>query len=130
EFAKEDERVENCRAFLKFRRQQQIERELNGYLEWIFKAEEVMLAEEDRNAEEKSPLEAVLKRAATKKSRNGLIHAEEGEDRFADLCAVGESPLARASLKSGKTESSSYFRRKEKMFRFFIRCMVKAQSFY
>lgn len=50
-----------------------------------------MLAEEDRNAEEKSPLDAVLKRAATKKSRNDLIHAEEGEDRFADLCAVGES---------------------------------------
>lgn len=33
---------------------------------------------------------AVLKRAATKKSRNDLIHAEEGEDRFVDLCAVGE----------------------------------------
>ncbi|XP_060040337.1 voltage-dependent N-type calcium channel subunit alpha-1B-like, partial [Erinaceus europaeus] len=128
EFAKERERVENRRAFLKLRRQQQIERELNGYLEWIFKAEEVMLAEEDKNAEEKSPLD-VLKRAATKKSRNDLIHAEEGEDRFADLCAVG-SPFARASLKSGKTESSSYFKRKEKMFRFFIRRMVKAQSFY
>uniref|UniRef100_A0A8C4M278 Voltage-dependent N-type calcium channel subunit alpha n=1 Tax=Equus asinus asinus TaxID=83772 RepID=A0A8C4M278_EQUAS len=143
EFAKERERVENRRAFLKLRRQQQIERELNGYLEWIFKAEEVMLAEEDKNAEEKSPLDEgpvgagncpaslsfMLKRAATKKSRNDLIHAEEGEDRFADLCAVG-SPFARASLKSGKTESSSYFRRKEKMFRFFIRRMVKAQSFY
>ncbi|XP_036117264.1 voltage-dependent N-type calcium channel subunit alpha-1B [Molossus molossus] len=128
EFAKERERVENRRAFLKLRRQQQIERELNGYLEWIFKAEEVMLAEEDKNAEEKSPLD-VLKRAATKKSRNDLIHAEEGEDRFADLCAVG-SPFARASLKSGKTEGSSYFRRKEKMFRFFVRRMVKAQSFY
>ncbi|XP_054582795.1 voltage-dependent N-type calcium channel subunit alpha-1B isoform X2 [Eptesicus fuscus] len=128
EFAKERERVENRRAFLKLRRQQQIERELNGYLEWIFKAEEVMLAEEDKNAEEKSPLD-VLKRAATRKSRNDLIHAEEGEDRFADLCAVG-SPFARASLKSGKTEGSSYFRRKEKMFRFFVRRMVKAQSFY
>uniref|UniRef100_A0A8D1G816 Voltage-dependent N-type calcium channel subunit alpha n=1 Tax=Sus scrofa TaxID=9823 RepID=A0A8D1G816_PIG len=128
EFAKERERVENRRAFLKLRRQQQIERELNGYLEWIFKAEEVMLAEEDKNAEEKSPLD-VLKRAAAKRSRSDLIHAEEGEDRFADLCAVG-SPFARASLKSGKTESSSYFRRKEKMFRFFIRRLVKAQSFY
>ncbi|XP_045145270.1 voltage-dependent N-type calcium channel subunit alpha-1B, partial [Echinops telfairi] len=129
EFAKERERVENRRAFLKLRRQQQIERELNGYLEWIFKAEEVMLAEEDKNAEEKSPLDAVLKRAATKKSRNDLIHAEEGEDRFTDLGAIG-SPFARASLKSGKNDSSSYFRRKEKMFRFFIRRMVKAQSFY
>ncbi|XP_064346926.1 voltage-dependent N-type calcium channel subunit alpha-1B isoform X7 [Camelus dromedarius] len=128
EFAKERERVENRRAFLKLRRQQQIERELNGYLEWIFKAEEVMLAEEDKNAEEKSPLD-VLKRAATKKSRNDLIHAEEGEDRFADLCAAGP-PFARAGLKSGKTDGSSYLRRKEKMCRFFIRRMVKAQSFY
>ncbi|KAL7980983.1 hypothetical protein Chor_002137 [Crotalus horridus] len=105
----ERERVENRRAFLKLRRQQQIERELNGYLEWIFKA--------------------VLKRATIKKSKNDLIHAEEGEDHFTDVCSVG-SPFARASLKSGKTESSSYFRRKEKMFRFFIRRMVKAQSFY
>ncbi|XP_077162605.1 voltage-dependent N-type calcium channel subunit alpha-1B isoform X4 [Paroedura picta] len=128
EFAKERERVENRRAFLKLRRQQQIERELNGYLEWIFKAEEVMLAEEDKNAEEKSPLD-VLKRATIKKSKNDLIHAEEGEDHFTDVCSVG-SPFARASLKSGKNESSSYFRRKEKMFRFFIRRMVKAQSFY
>uniref|UniRef100_A0A803TPA1 Voltage-dependent N-type calcium channel subunit alpha n=1 Tax=Anolis carolinensis TaxID=28377 RepID=A0A803TPA1_ANOCA len=128
EFAKERERVENRRAFLKLRRQQQIERELNGYLEWIFKAEEVMLAEEDKNAEEKSPLD-VLKRATIKKSKNDLIHAEEGEDHFTDVCSVG-SPFARASLKSGKNESSSYFRRKEKMFRFFIRRMVKAQGFY
>uniref|UniRef100_A0A8C6JXF3 Voltage-dependent N-type calcium channel subunit alpha n=1 Tax=Melopsittacus undulatus TaxID=13146 RepID=A0A8C6JXF3_MELUD len=105
EFAKERERVENRRAFLKLRRQQQIERELNGYLEWIFKAEEVMLAEEDRNAEEKSPLDVTL-------------------------LSMPGSPFARASLKSGKNESSSYFRRKEKMFRFFIRRMVKAQSFY
>lgn len=44
EFAKERERVENRRAFLKLRRQQQIERELNGYLEWIFKAGECCLA--------------------------------------------------------------------------------------
>ena len=38
EFAKERERVENRRAFLKLRKQQQMERELNGYLEWICKA--------------------------------------------------------------------------------------------
>jgi len=38
EFAKERERVENRQAFLKLRRQQQLERELNGYVEWICKA--------------------------------------------------------------------------------------------
>lgn len=36
--------MENRRAFLKLRRQQQIERELNGYLEWIFKAGESQAA--------------------------------------------------------------------------------------
>uniref|UniRef100_A0A6I8NS10 Voltage-dependent N-type calcium channel subunit alpha n=1 Tax=Ornithorhynchus anatinus TaxID=9258 RepID=A0A6I8NS10_ORNAN len=125
EFAKERERVENRRAFLKLRRQQQIERELNGYLEWIFKAGKnagLPVGGGQRWA-------GMLKRATIKKSKNDLIHAEEGEDHFTDICSVG-SPFARASLKSGKNDSSSYFRRKEKMFRFFIRRMVKAQTFY
>ncbi|KAK6306581.1 hypothetical protein J4Q44_G00235060 [Coregonus suidteri] len=137
EFAKERERVEKRQEFLKLRRQQQIERELTGYLEWICKAEEVMLAEEDKHAEEKSPLDGawykrkhnnpVLKRA--KKSKNDLINAEEGEDHFTDISSVG-SPFARASLKSSKNDSASYFRRKEKRLRFTIRRLVKAQSFY
>uniref|UniRef100_A0A671NXK5 Voltage-dependent N-type calcium channel subunit alpha n=1 Tax=Sinocyclocheilus anshuiensis TaxID=1608454 RepID=A0A671NXK5_9TELE len=138
EFAKERERVEKRQEFLKLRRQQQIERELTGYLEWICKAEEVMLAEEDKNAEEKEDgawykrkcNNPVLKRA--KKSKNDLINAEEGEDHFTDISSVAPqgSPFTRTSVKSSKNESSSYFRRKAKRFRFFIRRMVKAQSFY
>eukprot|EP00062_Callorhinchus_milii_P011414 gi/632957387/ref/XP_007894449.1/ PREDICTED: voltage-dependent N-type calcium channel subunit alpha-1B [Callorhinchus milii] len=126
EFAKERERVENRRAFLKLRRQQQIEQEFNRYLRWIHIAEEVMLAEEDKNAEDKSALD-VLKRATTKKSKNDLIHAEEGDEHFTDISSVG---FTRPSLKSVKNESSSYFRRKEKRFRFFTRRMVKSQTFY
>uniref|UniRef100_A0A3Q3MS33 Voltage-dependent N-type calcium channel subunit alpha n=1 Tax=Mastacembelus armatus TaxID=205130 RepID=A0A3Q3MS33_9TELE len=137
EFAKERERVEKRQEFLKLRRQQQIERELTGYLEWICKAEEVMLAEEDKNAEDKSLDGAWYKRKnnsgedllkRTKKSKNDLINAEEGEDHFTDISSVG-SPFARASVKS-KNESSSYFRRKEKRIRFTIRRLVKSQSFY
>ncbi|XP_056303118.1 voltage-dependent N-type calcium channel subunit alpha-1B [Danio aesculapii] len=142
EFAKERERVEKRQEFLKLRRQQQIERELTGYLEWICKAEEVLLAEEDQNAEEKSPLDGawyrrkqnnpVLKRTKSRKGRNDLISAEEGDEHFTDISSVAPpgSPFARASLKSSKNDSSSYFRRKEKRIRFFIRRMVKAQSFY
>ncbi|CAG5918538.1 unnamed protein product [Menidia menidia] len=135
EFAKERERVEKRQEFLKLRRQQQIERELTGYLEWICKAEEVMLAEEDENAEEKSldgawykrkPNNSVLKR--TKRSKNDLISTEEGEDHFTDISSVG-SPFARGSVKS-KNESSSYLKRKEKRIRFTIRHLVKSQSFY
>jgi hypothetical protein len=38
EFARERERVENRQAFIKLRRQQQLERELNGYVGWICRA--------------------------------------------------------------------------------------------
>ncbi|XP_061585641.1 LOW QUALITY PROTEIN: voltage-dependent N-type calcium channel subunit alpha-1B-like [Cololabis saira] len=138
EFAKERERVEKRQEFLKLRRQQQIERELTGYLEWICKAEEVMLAEEDKHAEEKSldgawykkkHNNSVLKR--TKKSKNDLISAEEGDDHFTDISSVAPpgSPFARASVKS-KNENSSYFRRKAKRIRFTTRRLVKSQSFY
>ena len=40
EFAKERERVENRVEFIKLRRQQQLERELNGYVDWICTAGE------------------------------------------------------------------------------------------
>jgi hypothetical protein len=56
EFAKERERVENRREFLKLRRQQQIERELTGYMDWICKAEEVILSEERTTEEEKQSI--------------------------------------------------------------------------
>jgi len=38
EFAKERERVENRRAFLKLRKQQVVDRQAEAYLEWICKA--------------------------------------------------------------------------------------------
>uniref|UniRef100_G3PGW6 Voltage-dependent P/Q-type calcium channel subunit alpha-1A n=1 Tax=Gasterosteus aculeatus aculeatus TaxID=481459 RepID=G3PGW6_GASAC len=106
EFAKERERVENRSEFMKLRRQQQIERELNGYLEWICKAGS--------------------RRRATKnhKSKAELLNPEEGEG---DL-AVG-SPFARASLKSSKLEGSD-FKRRERRLRFLIRHVVKSQPFY
>uniref|UniRef100_A0A8C6UP24 Voltage-dependent N-type calcium channel subunit alpha n=1 Tax=Neogobius melanostomus TaxID=47308 RepID=A0A8C6UP24_9GOBI len=119
-FAKERERVEKRQVFLKLRRQQQIERELTGYLEWICKAEEVLLEEEDEIAEEKSPLDGTWQ-----KTRKRL------EVRLCLLPpAPPGSPFGCSSVKSGKMDSHSYFRRKEKRLRFFIRRMVKAQSFY
>ncbi|CAL8237577.1 unnamed protein product, partial [Arctogadus glacialis] len=103
EFAKERERVEKRQEFLKLRRQQQIERELTGYLEWICKAEEVLLEEEDENAEEKSPLDGawykmnqnlpVMKRGKVKKGKNDLMNAEDGDDPYADISSV--EPLLR-----------------------------------
>ncbi|XP_076838432.1 voltage-dependent P/Q-type calcium channel subunit alpha-1A isoform X3 [Brachyhypopomus gauderio] len=124
EFAKERERVENRSEFLKLRRQQQIERELNGYLEWICKAEEVILADEDNDVDDRMPFDGSRRRPTLKKSKNDLLNPEEGDG---DL-ALG-SPFARASLKSSKLEGSTFHRR-ERRLRFFIRHMVKTQAFY
>uniref|UniRef100_A0A8C7XT13 Voltage-dependent P/Q-type calcium channel subunit alpha-1A n=1 Tax=Oryzias sinensis TaxID=183150 RepID=A0A8C7XT13_9TELE len=118
EFAKERERVENRSEFLKLRRQQQIERELNGYLEWICKAVEIL-------GKHGSALTG-SRRRATKNHKNKaeLLNPEEGEGEL----GVG-SPFARASLKSSKLEGST-FKRRERRLRFLIRHIVKSQAFY
>eukprot|EP00072_Mus_musculus_P066581 XP_017168344.1 PREDICTED: voltage-dependent R-type calcium channel subunit alpha-1E isoform X15 [Mus musculus] len=127
EFAKERERVENRRAFMKLRRQQQIERELNGYRAWIDKAEEVMLAEENKNSGT-SALE-VLRRATIKRSRTEAMTRDSSDEHCVDISSVG-TPLARASIKSTKVDGASYFRHKERLLRISIRHMVKSQVFY
>ncbi|XP_060758443.1 voltage-dependent P/Q-type calcium channel subunit alpha-1A-like [Neoarius graeffei] len=130
EFAKERERVENRSEFLKLRRQQQIERELNGYLEWICKAEEVILADEDNDGDDRMPFDGSRRRPTLKKSKNDLLNPDEGDgDHFTSHFCLSGSPFARASLKSSKLEGSS-FRKKERRLRFFIRHIVKTQAFY
>uniref|UniRef100_A0A672I022 Calcium channel, voltage-dependent, R type, alpha 1E subunit a n=1 Tax=Salarias fasciatus TaxID=181472 RepID=A0A672I022_SALFA len=109
EFAKERERVENRRAFMKLRRQQQIERELNGYRAWIDRAEEVMLAEENKN-----PGPSALD-----------VH------RFSPTPLILKGiPMATASIRSAKRGPTAYFRRKERLLRISIRRVVKTHTFY
>ncbi|XP_053287158.1 voltage-dependent R-type calcium channel subunit alpha-1E [Pleuronectes platessa] len=143
EFAKERERVENRRAFMKLRRQQQIERELNGYRAWIDRAEEVMLAEENKN-KGPSALDAlrslpewstggayVLKRATTIKRRGLDVghRGQPGEEQYGDISSVGV-PMARPSIRSVKRGPTAYFRRKERLLRISIRRVVKTHTFY
>uniref|UniRef100_A0A8C9KX01 Voltage-dependent R-type calcium channel subunit alpha n=1 Tax=Serinus canaria TaxID=9135 RepID=A0A8C9KX01_SERCA len=125
EFAKERERVENRRAFMKLRRQQQIERELNGYRAWIDKAEEVMLAEENKNSGT-SALE-VLRRATIKRNRTDAM---SGDEQCVDISSVGERRLAHSGLKGARVDGASYLRHKERLLRISVRHMVKSQVFY
>ncbi|KAM3178490.1 hypothetical protein ACTXT7_002438 [Hymenolepis weldensis] len=76
EFAKERERVEKRRAFLKLRRQQQTERELDGYIEWIHKAEEVILAEEQTSAEDRLRILRARKRL-DKLNKSGQVYIDK-----------------------------------------------------
>ncbi|KAM3604922.1 uncharacterized protein V6R79_018100 [Siganus canaliculatus] len=124
EFAKERERVENRRAFMKLRRQQQVERELNGYRAWIDRAEEVMLAEENKNSG-RSPLD-VLKRASKK---TGARRGAPGDEKFTDTSTASMS-RSRMNFRSGRRGPAAYLRRKERMLRISIRRMVKTDTFY
>ncbi|XP_024129220.1 voltage-dependent R-type calcium channel subunit alpha-1E isoform X3 [Oryzias melastigma] len=124
EFAKERERVENRRAFMKLRRQQQVERELNGYRAWIDRAEEVMLAEENKNSG-RSPLD-VLKRASKK---TGARRGAPGDDKYTDTSTASMS-RSRMNFRSGRRGPAAYLRRKERMLRISIRRMVKTDTFY
>uniref|UniRef100_A0A4W5Q286 Calcium voltage-gated channel subunit alpha1 E n=1 Tax=Hucho hucho TaxID=62062 RepID=A0A4W5Q286_9TELE len=115
EFAKERERVENRRAFMKLRRQQQIERELNGYRAWIDRAEEVMLAEENKNL--------------------GPSALDGKNGKMAPLVILSldpciSIPMVRASIRSAKRGPTAYFKRKERLLRISIRRMVKTHTFY
>merc|ERR1739838_1248582 len=85
EFAKERERVENRMQFLKVKRQQQVERELNGYLEWICKAEEVILTEDKTTEEEKMKILEARRRAAAKKMKALSKDSSKGEEELDDM---------------------------------------------
>uniref|UniRef100_A0AAQ6AF52 Voltage-dependent calcium channel alpha-1 subunit IQ domain-containing protein n=1 Tax=Amphiprion ocellaris TaxID=80972 RepID=A0AAQ6AF52_AMPOC len=125
EFAKERERVENRRAFMKLRRQQQIERELNGYRAWIDRFEQLLV----ELFLYLSVLCAVLKRATTIKRRGmDVVHqGQPGEEQYGDISSVGESE---ASIRSAKRGPTAYFRRKERLLRISIRRVVKTHTFY
>uniref|UniRef100_A0A8C8GC33 Voltage-dependent calcium channel alpha-1 subunit IQ domain-containing protein n=1 Tax=Oncorhynchus tshawytscha TaxID=74940 RepID=A0A8C8GC33_ONCTS len=145
EFAKERERVENRRAFMKLRRQQQIERELNGYRAWIDRAEEVMLAEENKNLGpsaldgkngKMAPLVILsldpcimLKRTTIKRRGVDAVHRGPEEEQYGDISSVG-IPMTRASIRSAKRGPTAYFKRKERLLRISIRRMVKTHTFY
>ncbi|XP_072014634.1 voltage-dependent calcium channel type A subunit alpha-1-like isoform X8 [Amphiura filiformis] len=129
EFAKERERVENRRAFLKLRRQQQLDKELNGYLEWICKAEEVMLNDNTITDEERAAIEARRRAAAAlgegdlALTNGNALSQDEIMEKFGLDSREGEK-------KKPKKKKCMRFRRAEKRLRFMVRRTVKSQAFY
>ncbi|XP_076258408.1 calcium voltage-gated channel subunit cacophony isoform X5 [Rhynchophorus ferrugineus] len=135
EFAKEREKVENRQEFLKLRRAAQLERELNGYVQWICKAEEVILAEERTTEEEKMHIMEARRRAAKKKklkkigkSKSTDTEEEQEEEDVADDAGFGRSGYMKSRTKG--QGGCARFWRAEKRFRFTIRHIVKSQWFY
>nr|AXF54067.1 voltage-dependent calcium channel A type alpha-1 [Ditylenchus destructor] len=152
EFAKERERVENRRDFLKLRRQQQIERELDGYLEWILIAEEIVLHEDRTTDEERAAIMEARRRANTKKmkqanSKQQSTETEEDEDyddaededyedeESSYLNGGGsytgqEAAASRKSRVQNRRGLYGRFCKKVRLFRLRLRHVVKSQIFY
>ncbi|CAH1786625.1 unnamed protein product [Owenia fusiformis] len=130
EFAKERERVENRRHFLKLRRQTQIERELNGYLEWICKAELSTLNEGALTEEEKFRiLEARRRAKKIKRLKDGkeIDSLDDDDDLFADMNM--SNLFSRSGFGANKKQQKGFWRR-ERILRINARRMVKSQAFY
>ncbi|XP_065091466.1 voltage-dependent calcium channel type A subunit alpha-1-like isoform X6 [Ochlerotatus camptorhynchus] len=128
EFAREREKVENRQEFLKLRRQQQLEKELNGFVEWICKAEEIILAEDRTTEEERMYIIEARKKAAAKRKKLknlGKSKSSETDDEEATTESGDEG-----ILKKEKKPAKSGFWRAEKRFRYGIRHTVKTQWFY
>uniref|UniRef100_A0A663EEP6 Voltage-dependent R-type calcium channel subunit alpha n=1 Tax=Aquila chrysaetos chrysaetos TaxID=223781 RepID=A0A663EEP6_AQUCH len=139
EFAKERERVENRRAFMKLRRQQQIERELNGYRAWIDKAGKGWWAggapREGGGWATVAPTSIslpfpVLRRATIKRNRTDAMNRDSSDEHCVDISSVGERRLAHSGLKGARVDGASYLRHKERLLRISVRHMVKSQVFY
>uniref|UniRef100_A0A8C8IGY0 Voltage-dependent calcium channel alpha-1 subunit IQ domain-containing protein n=1 Tax=Oncorhynchus tshawytscha TaxID=74940 RepID=A0A8C8IGY0_ONCTS len=116
------ERVENRRAFMKLRRQQQVERELNGYRAWIDRAEEVMLAEENKNSG-RSALDGKNHQKTQFIERS---YHHNGEFNCAEDLS-SHVHISKSLLRRGPV---AYIRRKERMLRISLRRMVKTDTFY
>lgn len=109
EFAKERERVENRRNFLKIRKKQQIERELDDYLNWIAKAEEVILAEEEQ------------------------MFMNEGNNNDDNKTSANEKAYSKRRNRHGQQPQNNWrslLDRKERKLRIQVRKIVKSTIFY
>ncbi|CAH8493370.1 unnamed protein product [Schistosoma mattheei] len=132
EFAKERERVEKRRAFLKLRRQQQTEKEFSGYMDWIQKAEEVILAEDTTTADERMRIISARRRAAKQRLKQTGKDASFNDSNFEDsvLFAESKSHSSYGDLLRRRKERCQGCWRREKRIRYAIRRMVKSQPFY
>ncbi|XP_037047741.1 voltage-dependent calcium channel type A subunit alpha-1-like [Bradysia coprophila] len=126
EFAKEREKVENRMAFLKLRRDQQVEQEFDCYIEWICKAEELILNEE-RTTEETKKHIIDARRRAKKKKLSKMGKSTDTEEEEEDYAEDDEDKKKKRDRETGKFKG---FWLAEKRLRYWIRSTVKTQIFY
>ncbi|GAB6022011.1 hypothetical protein CHUAL_006163 [Chamberlinius hualienensis] len=132
EFANEKGRVERRTAFYQARVRRQFETALNGYFEWICKAEEVILAEERTTEEEKMHIREARRRLAAKRKKLKNLGKSKSTDTE-DEEDIDDEGFTRASYLKSKMKNRGFCKRLwrgEKRLKFFIRRVIKTQVFY
>jgi voltage-dependent calcium channel N type alpha-1B len=85
EFAKEREKVEGRAAFLKMRRQNQMDNELTNYIDWIARAEEAILCERTTTEVEKRHIMETRRIYEMKKMKTHNKQDSEEDEGFDDI---------------------------------------------
>ena len=103
EFAKEKERVESRAGFMQLKEQQKLEKELNGYVEWICRAEDLVLAEERTTEADKVLIMEARQKAAAKMKKLSIkgrkqdsleTDSVEHDGKINDICYRVSSEMA------------------------------------
>merc|ERR1719412_2063249 len=120
EFAKEKERVESRAGFMQLKEQQKLEKELNGYMNWICKAEDLVLAEERTTEDDRKLIMEARQKAAEKMKKLSRTKTD----------SVESNSMEDGGEASSKDGSNPEFWKNEKRFRFFIRRICKTSAWF
>ncbi|CAB4001908.1 voltage-dependent N-type calcium channel subunit alpha-1B-like isoform X1, partial [Paramuricea clavata] len=118
EFAKERERVETRRNFFKLRREQKVDREVEQYLEWISRAEEIIVED----------LVTRQNEGETDSNQNRPIPPDFVFNPISIL-AVDGGQVPRLNL-AERHKRFPRFRLKERLMRIRVRRLVKHEGFF
>ena len=119
EFAKEKERVESRAGFMALKESQRLERELTGYVDWICRAEDLVLAEErTTEADREMILEARKKQMKLLKKMS--FTKQESQESNSVITEDGGS----------QGDLNKELWRKEKQMRFLIRRWCKTPAWF
>merc|ERR1719483_868570 len=119
EFAKEKERVESRAGFMALKEQQKLEKELTGYVEWICRAEDLVLAEDRTTEADRELIMDARKKQADKLKKMSSTKADSVETNSVDDDGAG-----------GEAASSKELWKKEKQMRFLIRKWCKTPAWF
>ncbi|XP_065072313.1 voltage-dependent L-type calcium channel subunit alpha-1D-like [Rhopilema esculentum] len=131
EFAKERERVEKRKSFMKLRRQRQLDRQVDQYLDWINKAEEIILTDEVFEDNKEDPLGTQLATASQNVMTPGCSTRQLLQEEKEELKNMQNSVMSQNMITTPRKKKSCFLMIKkcEKRFRLLIRKLSKNQIF-